>query len=73
MKIGLVIIGLSEQSMLPEEFLNTGLLLQEQRITVCTWVDGQYEDQVFVDADRLESMVVPELELTVKEIFAPNS
>jgi Uma2 family endonuclease len=43
---------------------------EEQRITVCKWVDGQYEDQIFVGEARVESTVVPGFELTVGQIFA---
>jgi Uma2 family endonuclease len=43
---------------------------EEQRVTVCEWVDGQYEDQVFVGEARIESTVVSRLELTIEQIFA---
>jgi Uma2 family endonuclease len=43
---------------------------EEQRITVCSWVDGQYEDQVFAGAARIESTVVSGFEMTVEQIFA---
>lgn len=43
----------------------------EQRITVCQWQDGQYEDQVFTGSDRLESSVVPTWQLTVDQVFVP--
>jgi Uma2 family endonuclease len=46
----------------------------EQRITVCEWVDGQYEDKVFTGDTRIESMIIPEFQLTAAQIlgFAQN-
>ncbi len=43
---------------------------ETQQITVCKWVDGQYEDTVFTGVSRLESDVVPTWELTVDRVFA---
>jgi Uma2 family endonuclease len=43
---------------------------EEQRITVCRWLDGQYEDTCLQGSDRLVSDVIPEFSLTVAEIFA---
>lgn len=43
---------------------------ETQQITICKWVDGQYEDTVFTGASRLESNVVPTWELTVDRVFA---
>ncbi|MGL4620905.1 Uma2 family endonuclease [Chroococcidiopsis sp.] len=43
---------------------------QERRITVCQWVDGQYEDKVFAGETRIESTVIPTFELTAEQIFA---
>jgi Uma2 family endonuclease len=43
---------------------------EEQRITVCKWVDGQYEDQIFVGEARVESTLIPNSELTAERIFA---
>lgn len=43
---------------------------ETQQITVCKWVDGQYEDTVFTGASCLESDVVPTWELTVDRVFA---
>lgn len=43
---------------------------QERRITVCQWVDGQYEDKVFAGENRIESTVIPMFELTAARIFA---
>lgn len=42
----------------------------EQQITVCRWIEGQYEDAVLQGNDRLCSDVIPEFPLTVAEIFA---
>lgn len=44
--------------------------LEERRITVCQWVDGQYEDKVFTSENRIESTVIPAFELTAERIFA---
>lgn len=43
---------------------------QERRITVCQWVEGQYEDKVFTNESRIESTVIPAFELTAAQIFA---
>jgi Uma2 family endonuclease len=42
---------------------------EEKKITVCKWIDGQYEDWVFVDNQRIESDVVPDFALTPQQIF----
>jgi len=41
-----------------------------KQVTVCKWVEGQYEDTIFQGTDKLESDVVPDWELTVDQIFA---
>jgi Uma2 family endonuclease len=43
---------------------------QERRITVCQWVDGQYEDKVFAGENQIESTVIPAFELTAEQMFA---
>lgn len=43
---------------------------QERRITVCQWVDGQYEDKIFAGENRIESTVISAFELTAEQIFA---
>ena len=43
---------------------------EERRITVCSWVDGQYEDKVFIGETRVESMIISAFELTPDRIFA---
>jgi len=42
---------------------------EERQITVCQWVEGQYEDQVFQGNQRLISAVVPGFALTVEQLF----
>jgi Uma2 family endonuclease len=42
---------------------------QEQQITICKWVNGQYEDSVLRGSDRIVSDVVPSLEMTVNQVF----
>lgn len=43
---------------------------EERQITVCQWLDGQYEDKVFSGAGRIESAIVPSFELTADQILA---
>ena len=43
---------------------------QEQKITVCTWVDGKYEDTVFAGSNGIQSDIVPNFALTPDAIFA---
>jgi Uma2 family endonuclease len=42
----------------------------EQRVTVCRWVEGQYEDEVFRGSDRLVSIVIPASELMAEQVLA---
>ncbi len=42
---------------------------EDRQVTVCQWVDGQYEDMVFRGGERIVSTVVPSLELTVEQLF----
>ncbi|MCP2729985.1 Uma2 family endonuclease [Limnofasciculus baicalensis] len=42
-----------------------------KQITVCKWVEGQYEDTVFTGEMRIVSDIVPGWELTVADVFAP--
>ena len=44
-----------------------------KQITVCKWVEGQYEDTVFTGEMRMVSDIVPGWELTVAEVFAASS
>lgn len=43
---------------------------ETRQVTVCKWVDGQYEDVVVTGGNRIESDVVPTWELTVDQVFA---
>lgn len=43
---------------------------EERRFTLCQWVDGQYEDTVYVGSARIQSSIVPNFSLTCTEIFA---
>jgi Uma2 family endonuclease len=43
---------------------------EERQVTVCQWVEGQYEDTVFSGAEAIGSTVVPSLQLTVEQLFA---
>ncbi len=45
---------------------------EERQITICKWVDGQYEDTVITGVDRIQSDVIPSLELTCDRVFAIN-
>ncbi len=42
---------------------------QDQQIIVCTWINGQYEDQTMRGNDRLVSQVVPDFAFTIDEIL----
>jgi Uma2 family endonuclease len=43
---------------------------EERKITVCQWVDGQYEDRVFTGETQIESTVILGFQLTAEQIFA---
>ncbi|MBW4646100.1 MAG: Uma2 family endonuclease [Goleter apudmare HA4340-LM2] len=44
---------------------------QMRQITICKWVEGQYEDLVFTGAARMvESVVIPDWALTVEQVLA---
>lgn len=43
---------------------------EQKQITVCRWVDGAYEDQVFQGNERITSEVISQMELTPKEVFS---
>ncbi|HIK14171.1 MAG TPA: Uma2 family endonuclease [Leptolyngbyaceae cyanobacterium M33_DOE_097] len=43
---------------------------EERQVTVCVWVDGQYEDRVAKGSDLIHSTIVPLLELTVDQVFS---
>ena len=42
---------------------------EQRQVTVCYWVEGQYEDTVFRGEDAIRSTVVPKLELKVNQLF----
>ncbi|MEH2046006.1 Uma2 family endonuclease [Nostoc sp.] len=42
---------------------------QMQQITICQWVEGQYEDKVFTGATCMESLVIADWTLTVEQVF----
>jgi Uma2 family endonuclease len=42
---------------------------EERKVTVCKWVEGQYEDAVFSESDRIQSEVIPSWTLTPAQIF----
>jgi Uma2 family endonuclease len=43
--------------------------LEDQQITICKWVDGQYEDTIFKQDVRIESDLVPNLGLTAAQLL----
>lgn len=42
---------------------------ETRQVTVCEWVDGQYEDAVFTGDHRIESGVIPSFDLTIDRLF----
>lgn len=40
-----------------------------RQVTVCQWVEGQYEDTVVQAAEPIRSVVIPALDLTVDQLF----
>ncbi len=42
---------------------------QDQQITICTWVNGQYEDQILRGDELVRSSIVPAFDLTVTQIL----
>ncbi len=43
---------------------------ETRQVTLCQWLEGQYEDQVFSGGDRIQSALIPEFLLTVEQLFA---
>ncbi len=43
---------------------------ETRQVTLCQWVEGQYEDTVLTGAMPIPSAVIPELNLTVDQIWA---
>ncbi|MGJ3253954.1 MAG: Uma2 family endonuclease [Elainellaceae cyanobacterium] len=42
----------------------------ERKVTVCQWVEGQYEDTVYTCSDQIQSEIIPNLALTADAIFS---
>lgn len=42
---------------------------ETRQVTLCLWVNGQYEDRVYGEAESIQSTVVPVFSLTPAEIF----
>lgn len=42
---------------------------EERQVTVCQWVEGQYEDAVFRGSEPIRSIVVPDLALTAADLW----
>ena len=42
---------------------------ETQQVTLCLWVNGQYEDRVYSETEAIQSTVVPGFGLTVAQIF----
>ncbi|NEU80138.1 hypothetical protein G1O98_13890 [Nostoc sp. UIC10630] len=40
-----------------------------QQITICQWVEKQYEDKVFTGATCIEPVVIVDWVLTVEQVF----
>jgi len=43
---------------------------ETQQVTLCLWVNGQYEDRVYSGTEAIQSTVIPGFGLTIAEIFA---
>ena len=43
---------------------------KQPTISICQLVDGEYDVQLFRNTDIIQSGILPELELTVNQIFA---
>lgn len=43
---------------------------EERQLTVCRWIEGQYEDIVVNGAEQILSTVIPTFELTIEQLFA---
>jgi Uma2 family endonuclease len=41
-----------------------------QQVTLCLWVNGQYEDTVYQGAALIASTVIPEFDLSAAQILA---
>ena len=43
---------------------------ETRQVTICQWVDGQYEDTVLQGDEAIQSTVVPQIALTVGQLLA---
>lgn len=43
---------------------------EDQRLTLCLWVDGQYENTVYEGARPIQSTIVPTFDITLSQILA---
>lgn len=43
---------------------------EEHQVTVCQWIDGQYEDAIAKGSQQIISTIIPALELTADQLFA---
>ncbi len=46
---------------------------QERQVTLCQWIDGQYEDTLVKGSEPIPSRVIPALALTVDQLFSSPS
>ncbi len=46
---------------------------ETRQITVCQWVEGQYEDVIFGGAECVRSPLIPAWKLTIDQVFALQS
>lgn len=42
---------------------------KQPTLSVCQFVEGEYQVRLFRERDRIESLIFPELELTVEQVF----
>ncbi|MFH7243071.1 MAG: Uma2 family endonuclease [Spirulina sp.] len=43
---------------------------ETRQVTICQWVDGQYEDTLFQGNEAIQSTVVPQMALMADQLFA---
>lgn len=46
---------------------------ETRQVTVCQWIDGQYEDTVFTGDCRMASSVAPNWQMTVNQVLAADA
>ncbi len=44
-----------------------------RQITICKWSDGMYEDTAIAGNNRIQSDVIPTLDLTADQLFSMGS